>query len=139
MKIEAGMYVRTKEGYIAKCTYIDEELEGIYGFDSAIRRSFGDKYDFIYCKEQENYIIKASHNIIDLIEVGDLIEHKKIGIKQIKDKHDKYIWYSKNHNPLTCDVEDAITYEAFKSEFEVGNISILTKQQFESMSYKLED
>ena len=59
MKLEVGMYVRTKEGYIAKCTYIDEELEGIYGFDSAIRRSFGDKYDFIYCKEQEKYIIKA--------------------------------------------------------------------------------
>ena len=78
MKIEAGMYVRTKEGYIAKCTYIDEELEGIYGFDSAIRRSFGDKYDFIYCKEQENYIIKASHNIIDLIEESEIDLLKEI-------------------------------------------------------------
>ena len=78
MKLKPNMYARTKYGYIAKCIYIDEELESIYGFDSAIRRSFGDEYDFIYCEEQEKYIIKTSHNIIDLIEVGDYVNGERI-------------------------------------------------------------
>ena len=135
-KLEVGMYVRTKHNGIGKIVeYINDPTNYFFKCYKLDRNCFN-------CEEyitESDVIGEPSHNPIDLIEVGDLIEHKKIGIKQIKDKHDKYIWYSKNHNSLTCDVEDAITYEAFKSEFEVGNISILTKQQFESMSYKLED
>lgn len=128
-KLEVGMFVRTKEGLIFKIEkYLNRE-NNIQLF-----------YKECKVKTIKNIDeIKTSHNIIDLIEVGDLIEHEKIGIKQIKDKdkYNQYIWYSKNHNPSTCDIEDAITFEAFESEFEVGNISIVTKEMMESVSYKV--
>ena len=116
------------------CTCEQCEKRGYY--EPTIEYSHNERdYVSVYWKDN----LKASHNIIDLIEVGDLIEHENIGIKQIKDKdkYSQYIWYSKNHNPSTCDIEDAISFEAFKSEFEVGNISIVTKEQFESMSYRV--
>ena len=115
MELKKGMYVRTKDGYIAKCTYIDTELENIYGFDGAIRKSFGDEYDFIYCKEQEEHIIKASHNIIDLIEVGDYVNGNEV--IQIKD--------------------NKIYFNDYAEEPE--NIkSIVTKEQFKAMEYKID-
>lgn len=130
-KLEPNMYVRTLFG-IKKIDHIDNK-KTVWKYLYKIN----DDNEFYALSD--NDVIKASHNIIDLIEVGDLIEHEKIGIKQIKDKdkYNQYIWYSKNHNPSTCDIEDAITFEAFKSEFEVGNISIVTKEQFSSMEFRL--
>ena len=140
MKLEVGQFVRTKEGYIAK--FIGKN-DYFHSFDSSMRDISCLVYDednMLFNDEIKEYITKVSCNIIDLIEEGDLIKHEKIGIKQIKDKDkfSQYIWYSKNHNPLNCDLEDAITFEAFESEFEVGNISILTKELFEDTSYKVE-
>lgn len=129
MKLEAGMYVRTKEGYIAKCTYIDEDLESIYVFDSAIWRSFGDEYDFIHCEEQEKYIIKTSHNIIDLIEKGDYVNGSKVieiekDYKFIDNEIRDILWLDNKRN-------NAVWKETIKS--------IVTKEQFSSMAYKLGD
>ncbi len=123
MKLEVGMYVRTKNGYIAKCTYIDEELESIYGFDSAIRRSFGDEYDFIYCKEQEKYIIKTSHNIKELLQVGDIITYEfPTGLGMLKYENVTISEY---------------LLDVLKSSDEYTILSIVTKEQFESMSYHI--
>jgi hypothetical protein len=137
MKLEVGMYVRFKDKkgatYIRKLTKLANEYpQKLYGMEIDEEANYS---PYLSLKN----ILKASNNIIDLIEVGDLIEHEKIGIKQIKDKdkYNQYIWYSKNHNPSTCDIEDAITFEAFNSEFEVGNISIVTKEQFENIKYSL--
>ena len=124
MKLKPNMYARTKYGYIAKCIYIDEELESIYGFDSAIRRSFGDEYDFIYCEEQEKYIIKTSHNIIDLIEVGDYVNGERIDSIQ-----DGKLLNSNSWDGWLVDI--ASCNEDVKS--------IVTKEQFEQMSYKVGD
>ena len=60
MKLDVGMYVRTEKGKIDK----------IIGFDGALILFL---YDFVYGYIDENDIIKASHNIIDLIEVGDYV------------------------------------------------------------------
>ena len=120
MKLEVGMYVRTERGYIAKCTYIDKEIEGIYGFDGAIRKSFGDEYDFIYTQEHD--ITKASHNIIDLIEVGDYDNGLIV-------------------NDVVTDIDGTKTFNLFKQLSYFGNEdikTIVTKEQFESMKYSLE-
>ena len=138
MKLEEGMFVRDKDGTIAK---IERIINNEIHFDIKPIFSDGECLGYNWFNIYMKNVVKASYNIIDLIEVGDLIEHENIGIKQIKDKdkYSQYIWYSKNHNPSTCDIEDAISFEAFKSEFEVGNISIVTKEQFENMSYRIED
>lgn len=138
MKLKPNMYARTKYGYIAKCIYIDEELESIYGFDSAIRRSFGDEYDFIYCEEQEKYIIKTSHNIIDLIEVGDYVN----GYYVSKIWKSGEITHYVDEKPIRRK-ERQITIQApsYGGIIHLHNKdikSIVTKEAFESMNYKVE-
>lgn len=59
MKINVGDYVRTKDGIIWKTKKI-EEIEGKWFFDDY----------YWYDKEY----IKSSPNIIDLIELGDIVE-----------------------------------------------------------------
>ena len=66
----------------------------------------------------EKYIIKSSPNIIDLIEVGDYVNGEKV-INIIK-KH-KYLEVSDEE--ITIDEKDIK--------------SIVTKEQFESMKYKV--
>ena len=66
MKLEVGMYVRTNGGNIRK----------IENFKSSIYNDFIETpYKELINKKD---IKKASHNIIDLIEVGDYVNGKKI-------------------------------------------------------------
>ena len=62
MELEVGMYVRTKCG-IGKLLYFNEELE----------EWVNEEYNYY----TEDYIVKASYNIIDLIEVGDYVNGEK--------------------------------------------------------------
>lgn len=106
MKLEVGMYVRTNRGYIDKIKKIFEE---------------GDK---VFCTEKEGIhftelIAKASHNIIDLIEVGDYVNGNEVVYSTLKDGGNIVI---------------------YKTGFCANNEeikSIVTKEQFESMSYKV--
>ena len=120
MKLEVGMYVRTKEGRIAKitdnntyCTINDKEViyvennEDVYGI-----------YGFMILKEM---IIKASHNIIDLIEPKDII----VGI----DGHIFEIY------AVGSDCVYINGLKEFIYEHEIK--SIVTKEQFENMEYKV--
>ena len=65
MKLEVGMYVRTKDNGIKK-------INGLYS-----KAIFTDTYIRIENKD----ISKASHNIIDLIEVGDYVNGYKVSFK----------------------------------------------------------
>ena len=118
MKLEVGMYVRTKYG-IAKYTGMFNSL--IYELDkSLIQPDDEDDYlhedNLIYSKHD---ILKASHNIIDLIEVGDYVNGTKV--TEIFEDKEKQI-------KLTS--RGLFTQKYIKS--------IVTKEQFESMSYLLE-
>ena len=104
MKLEVGMYVRTDKGQIGKIT----------NFDGAMARVDTDK--FITYKDFNNEITKASHNIIDLIEVGDYVN----GFPVIH----------KENDILKC---------GLLVQFKENEIkSIVTKEQFESIKYSLE-
>ena len=116
MKLEVGMYVRIKNkaGWccIGKLYNINDFREPSMKYCIDIQSD-----DFIFVPE--DMIIKASHNIIDLIEVGDYVNGWKVlywtdGTKIIDDG------YSSDLNKINIK-------------------SIVTKEAFESMEYKLGD
>lgn len=115
MKIEIGEYIRTKDGIIAKLEDIQDEA---YWFDRVIYCSYGEAIDFLTTKELPKYIVKHSKNIIDLIEVGDFVNGHKINKK-----------YVNSDNILCFEIEGEETIIEVKS--------IVTKQQFSNMEYRL--
>ena len=135
MKLEVGMYVRTKKGEIDKILHIDyaDERRKKYPTHPS-NKYWRDKM----LLEHKGYrvtnqsIIKASHNIIDLIEVGDVIvdnSGRKIEVNLIR------IWN---------DVKEVICndYNLDDSAITLHNsdiFKILTKEQFENNCYKMGD
>ena len=125
MEIKVGMYVRTTYGRIYKIEKV--ETKKVYYSCNQLELQWQDR-EFVYSKsgmECETAISKASHNIIDLIEEGDyvngvMVESMNNSIKpkpipQYKNECGEYI------------------------DFDESDInSIVTKEQFESMSYKIE-
>lgn len=106
MKLEVNMYVRTKKG--------------IYKINHFINNIYTQKFTYIDNQGVSNIldeeeIIKASHNIIDLIEVGDYVNGSEVTSK------DQFLGFG-NHDWYILDNEIK---------------SIVTKQQFERMSYKV--
>lgn len=144
MELKEGMYVRTKDGAIAKAEQIiDDEIH----FD--IKPIFSDGeclgYRWFYVKD----VIKTSHNIIDLIEDGDIavIEYYVSKYRQritrmfecslYESKEEEFIIFENKH----CDW----WYDKNKKEWVQAKgynpkiKSIITKEQFESMSYKVKE
>ena len=111
MKLEVGMYVRTKNRGIAKFrgwNAYDENKVAIHTHNE------GDVE--ITPVIDKSTIIKASHNIIDLIEVGDYVNGERV-VEIEKDG-----WLSFSADTFNkCNFVD----------------SVVTKEQFESMSYKV--
>lgn len=105
MKLEVGMYVKFKtlsnQVKIGQIQLIDNS---IYELDN--NEVTADKY-----------IIKASHNIIDLIEVGDYVNGELV---------------VKCHISYVSTIINEVGYNDFQIK------SIVTKEQFESMSYKVQ-
>jgi len=110
MKLEVGMYVRTHKG-ICK----------IEGFASTLTDDYieNEKGSMI----PKNEIKKVNHNIIDLIEAGDYVN----GLKVI-DIVEKDIYAS---NFYADQYIELIKIKDIKS--------IVTKEMFENMSYKIGD
>lgn len=109
MKLEVGMYIRTKEGNIEKICSI--ENEHIYTNE-----------DYLSWYPSYNTINKASHNIIDLIEVGDYVNGCRVIAVNIAEIVGHYSY-------VKC-----INDNVFK-ENEIK--SIVTKEMFESMQYEV--
>ena len=123
MKLEVGIYVRTKKG-IAKI--IDRILEpDHYYFKMWVTDKFleiNDDNEYI----SEADVIKASYNIIDILEVGDIISF----YEDIDNYKKQYV----------IGIPDLITLDNIKDKITNDNIrlvSILTKEQMEQMAYKV--
>lgn len=113
MELKEGMYVRSNLNFINKIIAVCPDREKPYVF----------KIDDEHCEVygyKENQIKKASHNIIDLIEVGDYVNGG-----QVREKKEDYIRISGGNFMFQYLKENEIK-------------SIVTKEQFESMSYKVE-
>lgn len=106
MKLEIGMYVRTETGQIGKIT----------NFNGSMARVDTDK--FITYKNFNSEITKASHSIIDLVQVGDYVNGWKV------------LYWTDG----TKIVDDGYATNLDKIDIK----SIVTKEQFESMKYSLE-
>ena len=125
MKLEVGMYVRTPKG-IAKIEEITEDRTEIYfNCDTGLTISFIKKN---FTQEEMAEFYKHSHNIIDLIEVGDYVNGNKI----IKTSTD---YCGRNILIYGYDFGDRqVAITIYEDEIK----SIVTKEQFESIKYSLE-
>jgi len=122
--MKVGDYVRTKDG-LNKII----EMDSIPGSDG--KHSFYmvelDNQERIY----EDEIIKSSPNIIDLIEVGDFVTYKNSN-------------FYFNIPTRVCGLFDELTLSIVKmvgNNFlnEVEITSIVTKEQFKNIEYKVGD
>ena len=124
MKLEVGQFVRFKDKrnitYIRKIREIPQD----------------NRYASIYLDKEANYskglslknIIKASYHIIDLIKSKDIILGRDGKIYQCWKTYKDYVFtYSKNKQGQTITLVD----------YQIDNI--LTKEQFEEMSYKIKE
>ena len=119
MKLEVGMYLRTKDGEIHKIKSINDEY-------IKYENDFGIPY------ESKEYIVKASYNIIDILEVGDYVNGSEI-------LDFKYEFIEENDNFINfavvtenCYLEDTDSWIIEK------NIkSVITHEQIEQMAYKV--
>nr|DAP64624.1 MAG TPA: hypothetical protein [Caudoviricetes sp.] len=125
MKLEVGQFVRTKDGKIGKyfgekayesnkiCIWTETTKEGI-------------KVTPIIDK---NTIVKASYNIIDILEEGDIIRYRI----------DKVSLETKGYLTGVIDIADEEMIESIKEDKNYHVLQILTKEQFEEMSYKVKE
>lgn len=125
-KLEIGMYVRTKDGIITKVDYIDDET--IY-FDKDIYRIYSAGIDFLE-KDNLERIKKASFDIKDLIEAGDIV------VNESNNKQEVLLIDNELMVKNTGLIYDNNYYLPIKS---IAIKSILTKEQFESRSYRIGD
>lgn len=122
MKLEVGMYFRTKRGQIGKIVTIGRDNIAI---------EFNGMWQDIVLKEN---IIKSSFNIIDLIEVGDILEINEGKYEVIYDES-----YEKLGILIPSRKELSIRHSALEYVFKKYEVSIITKEQFEQMSYRLKN
>lgn len=125
MKLEVGMYVRTDNGIIGK---LYEQIGDMFTYKDSNR-------DYITYGLSHNEILKASFDIVDLIEVGDYVNGARVtdidvtyfnGTDRLKEP--KRIGVIVGNN------------EMFKFSYYIkkGNIkTIVTKEQFGYVSYKV--
>lgn len=114
MKLEVGMYIRTKDGYISKYKYYDTT--------NAYMKK-------LLCIPLNNGtfaniedIVKASYNIIDILEIGDMVNSLIVTkISEDNETKKKYI----NLYGSLCEWEN----EDIKS--------VITHEQMEQMAYKV--
>lgn len=133
MELEVGMYVRTKQGYIAKFKEYDEIFD-MLRFETPIFLRSWMPCDYMQKERFVNrYFLKASHNIIDLIEVGDYVNGSKVvDISIIGKDKEKWVWVEQMEDTDNKYGDDYVGYNNEQIK------SIVTKEQFEAMEYKVE-
>ena len=109
MKLEVGMYVKTKNGYICKIINVNDfrEPNMKYGVEANYLK------DVMFIGDDD--VVKASYNIIDVLEVGDYVNGYEVTSKDQFLGFGNHDWYMTN---------DEIR-------------SIVTKEQFSQMEYKV--
>ena len=128
MKLEVGDYVRTKNNGVCKLyrEFHEDSVDvGICVFHE-IDSFFTDKEEINYIEKDD--ILKSSKNIIDLIEEGDYVNGNKV----IRIETSSYP-EDKNVKIIVCCGDDDY-YVYYNEDIK----SILTKEQFESMAYEVE-
>ena len=119
--MNVGDYVRTKDGIIAKITDIIEDLSidcdrDVFDLDNMAMMEI--PWNF-----KDEYIIKSSPNIIDLIEEGDIVNYGLLGGGMVIFKKDGEI------------TTNTILFSNLK---EKDIKKVITKEQIENLEYEVE-
>ena len=117
-EIKVNDYVRTIYGQIFKV----KEIKNNSIFTQEKDKDFG--FNYILTKED---ITKHSPNIIDLIEIGDYVNGHKI-VNEI---------YGEDDNNLYFEIEGGFNKAKYIGEEDIK--SIVTKEQFEQIMYRVEE
>lgn len=144
MKLEAGMYIRTDKGFIAKIKEfkhhytkgkrlvdgysVKEVVENYLSLDgNQCRLIESIDYSIPPCypsdeelDEIKSHIVKTSYNIIDILEVGDYVNGKKV--------------YSLG---LTIGILNTINFEDGTFTIAENIKSVITKELFEIAEYRI--
>ena len=133
--LSVGMFIRTPLG-IDKIIYLRKQDEYGCNYDTQLEHNLflNNERDYISidgeCFEKEE--IKTSHNIIDLIEVGDYVNGEKV-IRIDKDPFIKgqiNLWTNTTTSNYWGDI-------SLSPIIEKDIKSIVTKEQFSQMEYKV--
>lgn len=111
MKLEVGMYVRTKEG-IRK---IKEVWDGMYGLNRDLHNRYPEGHPLFEEDIEEVVLNKPSFDLINLIEKGDYVNG--VEVEEINDKEimlvDTHLWIDKKvANKL---IESVVTKEQMEA------------------------
>lgn len=119
MKLEIGMYVRDIKGRIDK----------IIGFKGALIEF---EKDLMGGYIDENDFVKASYNIIDILEEGDYVNGLRVEKNKYGELYTSYVYYGGDIGKQ-CEV-----YTTWLKELKEDMIySVVTHEQMEQMAYKV--
>jgi hypothetical protein len=129
MKLEIGKFIRTPYGIrkivnITKDDGYGKPKVRVIELDRHLNTPY--KFDYIFYTD-ENVIkkCKTSYNIIDILEVGDYVNGSKVVEVDFDAEEEKYIRIDKAQDGL-------------KTILRNNDIkSIVTKEQFENMEYRI--
>ena len=115
MKLEVGQFARLKSGYICKIININDfrEPNMKYGVEASYLK------DVMFIGDDD--ILKASHNIIDILEFGDYVNGLRVN-KIVDGK------------PIHEDYNDPFYSFGWEND-EIK--SVITHEQMEQMAYKV--
>lgn len=128
MKLEVGKWCRTKKGTIFKIIGGNVDMYEIdidYSYLSKCENK--DYNSYAYNKNNslfEELVVKASYNIIDILEVGDYVNGYKV--KKV------------NRYEVELELVGCFCGEFYSETLQANDISsIVTKEKFEQISYKV--
>lgn len=133
MKLEVGKWCRTKKGTIFKIIGGNVDMWEIDIDYSYLSKCENEDYNsYAYNKNNslfEELVVKASYNIVDVLEVGDIIRYRinKVSLE------------TKGYLTGVIDITDEEMIESIKEDKNYHVLQILTKEQFEEMSYKVKE
>ena len=122
LELSENMYVRTKDGYISQYKYYDTTNIGKLLCIPLSNGTFANIED----------IIKASYNIIDLIEVGDYVNGS-----EVLDFENEYIKEDDKFVPFGVITENCFLENTDSWIIEKNIKSVITHEQMEQMTYKV--
>lgn len=120
-----GIWGRTNLGEIFKFAWIEDSSGVVYDRKIMLLNNDGNNPEE-YCLNYEEHIIKHSKKIIDLIEIGDILELRE------------YVDYFKKSEKIGISDMDMLSNikQAIRDK-KIEVLSILTKEQYMANRYKV--
>lgn len=138
--MQIGDYVRTKSGYIAKIININDFREPSMKYVLE-QPSWNDDVLFI----GENAIIKSSPNIFDVLALGDFVKIEYYS-HRYEERVERIFEIDFDEMNSICFINGHCHLDVFNGEWANGDKelnpiikSIVTKEQFKCMEYKVGD